>query len=190
MTGIKEIPLETIKNRYFDFYSSNTSENPLLISHFGNFTDSKINAFLKITEETILEQGCKRQIMRRICSLLVEALQNSYNHSVKDKNGISHSFLTLQDADGCFIMRTGNLISAEDIINLEQKLNSINRLNENELRKLYIETLCNDNFNQKGGAGLGFLTMAKKVKGKLDYDLMNVNKNLAYFTLSLSIAKE
>ncbi len=189
MTGIKDIPLEAIKNRYFEFSSLKNEKNSLLLGHFGNFTDSKINAFLKITEETILEHGCKRQTMRRICSLLVEALQNTLNHSAKDKDGSSHSFLTLEMAEDVFILRTGNLISADDIITLEQKLNSINRLNENELRKLYIETLCNDNFNQKGGAGLGFLTMAKKVKGKLDYELLNVNKSLAYFSLSLSIEK-
>lgn len=190
MTGIKDIPLDSIKSQYFDFSSLKETDGVLLIGHFGNFTESKINAFLKITEETILEAGCKRQIMRRLCSLLVEALQNSFNHSAKDPDGSSQSFMTLVDIGDSFILKTGNLILAEDIITLDQKLNSINRLNENELRKVYIETLCNDNFNQKGGAGLGFLTMAKKVKNKLDFELFNVNKQLAYFTLALTIPKD
>jgi len=190
MTGIKEIPLKTIKSRYFEFSSTQETEGIMLLSHFGNFTESKINAFLKITEETILEAGCKRQIMRRLCSLLVEALQNSYNHSAKDDNGSSHSFLTLISVEGNFILRTGNLIAAEDMVTLDQKLSSINKLSDNELRKVYIETLCNDNFNQKGGAGLGFLTMAKKVKNKIDYQLLNVDKQLSYFTIALTIPKD
>ncbi|MEJ6681819.1 MAG: SiaB family protein kinase [Flavobacteriales bacterium] len=187
MTGIKEIPLESIKHRYLELVSSDLSSKTVLISHFGDLTEAKIEALLKITEETILEAGSKRQMMRRICSLLVEALQNISNHSAKDQNGKANSFLILEHSDLNFTIKTGNLISADEIITLEQKLNTINRLNENELRKLYIETLCNDNFNQKGGAGLGFLTMAKKINGLLDYQILNVNKNLAYFTLSLSI---
>ncbi|MFK7757281.1 MAG: SiaB family protein kinase [Flavobacteriales bacterium] len=190
MTGIKEIPLNSIKSQYLEFSSSKESEGIMLLGHYGNFTESKINAFLKITEETILEEGCKRQIMRRLCSLLVEALQNAYNHSSKDVNGSCHSFLTITTIKDNFILRTGNLIAAEDMVTLDQKLSGINKLSDNELRKVYIETLCNDNFNQKGGAGLGFLTMAKKVKGKIDYELFNVNKQLSYFTLALTIPKD
>lgn len=188
MTGIKEIPLDSIKHCYLELFSPVLSSKNILISHFGNFSEVKIGSLLKITEETILETGSKRQIMRRICSLLVEALQNISNHGAKDKNGMANSFLILEHSELSFTIRTGNLISADEIIPLEQKLNTINRLNENELRKVYIETLCNDNFNQKGGAGLGFLTMAKKISGPLDYQLINVNKKLAYFTLSLSIS--
>ena len=83
MTGIKEIPLESIKHRYLELVSSDLSSKTVLISHFGDLTEAKIEALLKITEETILEAGSKRQMMRRICSLLVEALQNISNHSAK-----------------------------------------------------------------------------------------------------------
>ena len=81
MTGIKEIPLESIKHRYLELVSSDLSSKTVLISHFGDLNEAKIEALLKITEETILEVGSKRQMMRRICSLLVEALQNISNHS-------------------------------------------------------------------------------------------------------------
>ncbi len=187
MTGITQIPLESIKHRYVELFSSDLVDKAILISHFGNFTENKINSLLKLTEETILESKCKRQVMRRICSLIVEALQNISNHSSKDKQDNSHSHFILEHTPHNFIIKTGNLVAASEIIALEQKLNSINRLNENELRKLYIETLCNDNFNDKGGAGLGFLTMAKKINGPLDYQIFNVDKKLSYFSLSLSI---
>tara|TARA_B100000768_G_scaffold179678_1_gene197882 strand:- start:3133 stop:3726 length:594 start_codon:yes stop_codon:yes gene_type:complete len=182
-----EIPLESIKHRYLELVSSDLSKKTVLISHFGDLSGVKIESLLKITEETILETGSKRQIMRSICSLLIEALQNIANHSAKDQNGKANSFVIIEHCDFNFTIKTGNLISANEIITLEQKLNTINRLNQNELKKRYIETLCNDNFNQKGGAGLGFLTMAKKIDGFLDYQILNVTKNLAYFTLSLSI---
>jgi len=190
MNGIKEIPLESIKHRFQSFHSPDTEGSAIVFSHFGNFTESKINAVIKITEESILEQGYKRQIMRRVCSLIVESLQNCFNHSSKDQDGLSHSFFKLESDENSFFLTTGNLIKATEMVDLNQKLEKINRLNENNLRKLYIETLCNDNFNQKGGAGLGFLTMAKKIHGSIGYTLSNVNSSLAYFTLSLRVEKD
>ena len=188
MDGIKQIPKDNL-NAHFLTHNSSEAKGEILVLHFGTFTDVKINAFLKIVEDSVLELGSKRQIMRRLCSLLVETLQNTYNHSLKDQKGNRNSALCIShDADNYYI-RTGNLISAEDIIPLTQKLSSINSLSPNELRKLYIETLCNDNFNQKGGAGLGFLTMAKKVENDLVYEFLNVDQKSAYFILELTIAK-
>jgi len=188
MDGIKQIPKENLKT-HFLAHTSNSADRELVVLHYGTFTDVKINSFLKIVEDSILEIGSKRQIMRRICSLLVETLQNTFNHSIKDNKGNRNSALCITHDKDNFHLSTGNLISAEDIVPLTQKLSSINGMTPNELRKLYIETLCNDNFNQKGGAGLGFLTMAKKIEGKIGYEFINVDQKSAYFILDLKIAK-
>jgi hypothetical protein len=188
MDGIKQIPKENLKNHFLN-HNVDSGTREIILLHFGTFTDVKINSFLKIVEDSVLEIGSKRQIMRRLCSLLVETLQNTYHHSYKDNVGNRNSALCISHDENSFYISTGNLISAEDIIPLTQKLSSINGMNANELRKLYIETLCNDNFNQKGGAGLGFLTMAKKVHGKLNYEFFNVAQKAAYFILNLEIAK-
>lgn len=190
MTGITEIPLKQIKHEYLEAFSPTSADKTIVLSHFGNFTENKITSLIKLTEEIILETGAKRQTMRRVCSLMVEALQNIINHSAKDEHGDPNSFLILESEADKFRLKTGNLIWAKDIIPLEQKLNSINRLNENELRKQYIETLCNDNFNQKGGAGLGFLTMAKKITGNIDYSMISVNQKCSYFVLGIALEKD
>jgi len=188
MTSIKQITKENIKLQFLSHNSLETN-GEIIVLHFGTFTDVKINAFLKIVEDTVLELGSKRQIMRRLCSLLVETLQNTFNHSLKDEEGSSYSALCISHTENSYHISTGNLISAKDIVPLTQKLSSINAMASNELRKLYIETLCNDNFNKKGGAGLGLLTMAKKVEGNLEYEILNIDKNSAYFILDLKISR-
>ncbi len=188
MDGITQIPRKNLKN-HFLLHNSDPAGRELIVLHYGTFTDVKISSFLKITEDSVLEIGSKRQIMRRLCSLLVETLQNTFNHSFKDDNGDRSSALCISQDQNSFYLSTGNLVSAEDIIPLTQKLSNINGMNPNELRKLYIETLCNDNFNKKGGAGLGFLTMAKKSEGKLGFEFVSVDKKSAYFILDLKIAK-
>ncbi|MFT6185052.1 MAG: hypothetical protein ACJAYM_002582, partial [Flavobacteriales bacterium] len=56
-------------------------------------------------------------------------------------------------------------------------------------RKLYIETLCNDSFNYKGGAGLGFLTIAKKSSKPMTYELISTESDLAFFSTIYAVAK-
>jgi hypothetical protein len=161
----------------------------VLLSIAGEFTQSKIDSLLKITENTVLEAGSKRRVMKRVVSVLIECLQNATLHGAHDDEGNSNAFLILKLSKENFRIITGNLILAEDANMLDYKINELNKLNKNELRKLYIETLCNENFSYKGGAGLGFLTVAKKSNEKLHYDIRNVDEKFAFFMVEVRIAR-
>lgn len=161
----------------------------VLLSISGEFTQSKIDSLLKITENLVLEAGSKRRVMKRVVSVLIECLQNATLHGAHDDEGNSNAFLILKLSEENFRIITGNLILAEDANMLDYKITELNKLNKNELRKLYIETLCNENFSYKGGAGLGFLTIAKKSNEKLRYDIRPVDEKFAFFTVEFRIAR-
>jgi len=61
-------------------------------------------------------------------------------------------------------------------------------MDSNALRKLYIETLCNDEFSDKGGAGLGLLTVAKKAEDKIIYNFHSVDSSFNYFVMEVGMS--
>lgn len=161
----------------------------VLLSYSGDINQRKIDALLKLTEEAILDHGSKRQVMKRVCTVLIECLQNISIHGAKDKNGTGKSFFILSANKEDYLIHCGNLVFQEDANLLAFKIDELNALSIAELRKLYIETLCNDSFNYKGGAGLGFLTIAKKSSKPMTYELIPTENDLAFFSTIYSVAK-
>ncbi|MEZ4799373.1 MAG: SiaB family protein kinase [Flavobacteriales bacterium] len=193
MTAIAGKTLEEIQSIYHDLVlktlSADTGET-LVFSHFGDFSQTKVDATIKLIESSIMEAGDKRQTMRRICSVLIEILQNTSLHGAKDGNGRMHSYLILGRSAAGYHISTGNLLLKSDISRLDGKMKELVTMDKNALRKLYIETLCNEDFTYKGGAGLGLLTIAKRAKDAVKYSISNIDDNFGYFQMELIMDNE
>jgi len=72
---------------------------------------------------------------------------------------------------------------------LSNRLSEINGMEEEVLRKTYIETLCNGELSNKGGAGLGLLSLAKKANGPIEYRFDNQDDDRELFTLIVTIRR-
>ena len=193
MTSITGQKLEGLKAMYNSILSSvlhAQGEETLLFSHFGSFTQNKIDSTLKLVEGTLLESGEKRQSVKRFCNLLIEVLQNMSQHGARDRSGQMHSYVVIGRNSNSYRLLTGNLVLAEDITPLNRKMKELIEMDSDTLRKLYIETLCNEEFSTKGGAGLGLLTVAKRAEKNIKYELHNIDENFGYFQLEVSMVHE
>lgn len=177
---------EIYRDRCLQTFDGDESGN-VILAHYGEFSHSKVDQLLKFIETTVLLNGTKRRVMKRICSVLIECLQNVANHGARDQSGSQQSFVVLGQTGEEYEITTGNLILQEDAALVANRLESLNKLDQNEIRKLYIETLCNENFSFKGGAGLGFLTIAKKTKREIDFAIHEVDSGFAYLTMAVRV---
>ena len=84
-------------------------------------------------------------------------------------------------------MTTGNVLPSAHIDDLKNKLDEINHLQPDEIRKVYRQMLSTAEFSNKGGAGLGLIEMAKKTGNKLDYDFVPLDNEYSYFILSKTV---
>jgi hypothetical protein len=73
---------------------------------------------------------------------------------------------------------------------LKIKLNEFNGLNLSQLRKRYVDTLCEDESHNSQGIGLGLLSMAQKSDGPLEYELIKQDNNdLLLFYLTVTVKR-
>lgn len=177
---------ELYKELYLDKLRGEKPE-VILFSHFGELNQKKTEYILPLIKNLILENGIKRKIMKRISSVMVENLQNVAIHGTKDANGNQNSLLIVSRKENAIRVSTGNVILDEDKESLDFKLDNINKLSREEIRRLYIETLCNEDFSLKGGAGLGLLTMAKKAVAPLEYSITPIGHDHSYFVIQYDI---
>jgi hypothetical protein len=180
--------LHSIKELRQYFYPE-SGQKEVLLAYHGVFDAAGIESVVKLSEGVILQSGSKRRVMKRIGSMLIELLQNIQIHGPLNEDGNSDSFVLLSASKEHYIIQTGNLVLSEEVDLLSGRLEELNSLSPSELRKRYIETLCNEDFSYKGGAGLGFLTVAKKAATRFNYRFESIGTGFSYFLLEVKFER-
>jgi hypothetical protein len=72
---------------------------------------------------------------------------------------------------------------------LRSRIDNVNSQDTDELKALYKSTITNGEFTAKGGAGLGFIEMAKTTGSKLEYAFENLSNDYSLYTFRVSMNK-
>lgn len=84
---------------------------------------------------------------------------------------------------------TGNIIENSKIEELSQILDNINNLDKEGLKELYKTQMREGRLSEKGGAGLGFIDIARKTGRKLDYHFLPIDEDTHFFVLTSTISR-
>ncbi len=131
-----------------------------------NFTQPDVDDVVKFIE-TLYE---KPVLIRKICFLVVETLQNIIHHSAT-RNGNTYAYFELIKEDGEYYIKTGNLINKDDTDVLEKRLRTVTILSEDEIKEKIMNNLENEGFSDKGGAGIGLLSIQKRTGKGMLYEI-------------------
>ncbi len=175
-----------------DFYNKMESGN-IMLSFKGEVTSDLLTSVLQIIESKmdILEEPPK--IKKKVYNILVECLQNLYHHIDEDdtetkKNEKSALFM-IRKQDGEYSIMTGNYIANENVENMRNRLDTINKMDRDQLKVYYKEVLNNGEMSAKGGGGLGMIDIARKSGKKLEYKFDDVDDKFSFFSLNVNIAQ-
>jgi len=160
-----------------------------LLSYIGPVDSSGMEGLLALAEKSTAAAGGKT-LMKRIGNVLIECLQNVMRHGLIEEDGFTQLYLTLEATPIGFQLQCGNMIDTAMREVLAERLYDINGMDEEDLRKAYIETLCNGKISEKGGAGLGLLSLAKKANGPIDYRFDSLEDGRELFTLTVTVRRD
>jgi hypothetical protein len=178
-------------DRYNEVASAYAGDgSQLFTSHFGEFSQELVNSLSSTVEESMFEAGDKKGAVKRMFSVLVEGLQNIRIHGEKDPKGNQNAFVAIGQMPHHYKVTIGNLVPASSERFLREKIDFINQHDEAGVKSLYMEVLTNGVISSKGGAGLGFITMAMKSKNKLGYHIQPVTPELSFFTVEMTLDRE
>ena len=163
------------------------ADGKIIVSHFGEFSQDLVNSLSTSIEDMVLDSGDNKTAVKRIFGVLVEGLQNIRIHGERDKDGNQVSFLIVLQNEDDYKVTFGNLVNIENQPKLTTRIDELNKLSAEEIKGLYIETLSNGIMSSKGGAGLGFITMALKSNHGISYESVQVSDDLVFFTQAIRI---
>ncbi|MBL7859299.1 MAG: SiaB family protein kinase [Cyclobacteriaceae bacterium] len=179
-------------NFIYDLHRTMMSQKLILV-YQGDFTQETTKSILAMAERNIDSSGEESSIKRKVFNVMVEALQNIVKHSDELVDGQirSHAaiFLIGRESNRYSIM-SGNPIRKENIPGLKSKLEQINGLDRDGLKDLYKEIIKNTTISDKGGAGLGFVDMARKSGQKLEFEFPEMSSEYCFFCLTVHVPRE
>lgn len=179
-------------NFIYDLHRTMMSQKLILV-YQGDFTQESTKSILSMAERNLDSSGEESSIKRKVFNVMVEALQNIVKHSDELVDGQTRShaaiFLIGREANRYSIM-SGNPIRKDSVASLKEKLDQINGLDKDGLKDLYKEIIKNTTISDKGGAGLGFVDMARKSGDKLEFDFPEMNSEYCFFCLKVNVARD
>lgn len=172
----------------YDFYKI-MSENRILLIYQGLFDQDMIKSVLSMTEKKLTQENVDESIRKKLFSIMVEGLQNICKHQVKVTDLNENPMLIIsQNADHFFVI-TGNHIDNDKVDLVESKINQVNSLNKEELKELYKRSRLSSVISDVGGAGLGFIDIARKSGNQIGYKFYDMGNDLSFFIQTIKINK-
>jgi hypothetical protein len=179
-------------NFIYDLHRTMMSQKLILV-YQGDFTQETTKSILAMAERNIDSSGEDANIKRKVFNVMVESLQNIVKHSDELVDGAVHShaaiFLIGRESNRYTIM-SGNPIRKTNVAKLQEKLERLNSLDKDGLKELYKEIIKNTTISEKGGAGLGFVDMARKSGGKLEFEFPEMSADYCFFCLKVNVPRE
>lgn len=191
----------TNRSEYMNFvvqFHKMMVDNKITLIYEGEVTQEITKAFTSMTEKNLEKVEENGKIKKKVYHVMVECLQNISKHADDDTQTASDSlqegltktgiFLIGNDQNQYFIT-SGNGISNENIPALKSLIDNINSLNQDELKQLHKEKIRETAISNKGGAGLGFIDIARKTGNPLEYHFEPIDENNSFFLLKTIISR-
>jgi len=163
-----------------------------IMSYQGPFSFSTIDWLLSEFKLAAQDHELPFKTYKKMISVMIEALENvsKYSDQIECNGESSLDFCPscrISRSDSLIEMETRNPVKMRDVKPLRSRIDEVNNQDSDALKALYKSTITNGQFSVNGGAGLGFIEMAKTTGSKLEYTFENLTKDYSLYTFRVSM---
>ena len=148
-----------------------------------NFTQSDVDDVVKFVE-TLNE---KPALIRKISFLIVEVIQNIIHHSDKNPKGETFAYFELLKDEEGYEIKTGNLLLKEKTEDLDKRLQCVTTSTQDEIKEKIMTKLNDGDFSEKGGAGIGLLSIKKRTDRGMSYNIEYFREDYNFIHFEIKI---
>lgn len=173
-------------DEFFDYHEEITS-NGIFLTFSGPLTYDFMVKLGDILKSKMSLFNVDKNLALKIFSLVIEQSQNIIFYSAeklplaKIDNGVGT--ITVGFQDGHYFVFCGNPISNTKVEKLRNKLETIQKMDSEELKAYYKEQRRKERDEDSKGAGLGFIEIARKASQAIEFAFRRLDENNSFFTL-------
>lgn len=177
---------ETELLKYITQVREKMNEYKLMLCYRGVMTQEIVVALLSLTENKLTQDALSSSIRSRIFSVMVECLQNITQQSEKSTHSKANMFMVGMAEKG-YMIYSGSVIKNSDVEELRDKIQEINTMSGDDLKKSYKNLILSDTLNEKPDIDLGLIHIARKTGNALDYNFEQIDSEHYFFSLNTLI---
>lgn len=172
-------------------YFQKINEKQVVLAYKARMAPEVLRAILSTTETNLTHSGEKVQVRKKIFNILVELIQNLIKHVDLEAQGErANSTITVVKEDESYLISTGNYIRKYMSREIQKRIELLNGMSKDEIRKFYMESMDKNELSAKGGAGLGLIDIIRKSGEKMDCFIDPVDEHLDYLILQIRVVNK
>jgi len=166
------------------------TQNNIILTYEGYFSQDITKSVLAMTEKKFDADGLDASVKKKVFNIMVETLQNICKHQFADEDELRETpaIFMIGFEDGDYLILSGNPLSSSKVDNIKARIEKVNSLDKDGLKQLYKEARLGSTISDVGGAGLGFIDIARKSGNPLVYNFSKINEQLSYYTLMVRVS--
>lgn len=171
-------------------FKETLTQEGILISFNGSFSNSIIEEIGRAIRTYLQEEKLSSGIISDVFSVYIEQTQNIRNYI--ELNNLANTLageavVTIAKKNGYYTINSGNSVKKDDVKQLSDYLEKLNRFDKKELRKMYKEQLRKPANPEARSAGLGLIEIARKASERIQYQFQNQNETYDFFNLFVTV---
>ena len=161
----------------------------IFLSYGGYLSQTLISGMTEALEREAEDNGINMSASNNMFTIFIELSQNIMNYSKSlESSGVKPQGLILvsKDNDLNYHIHSQNIVSLNDKEKIEPKLEEIQSLDKDGLKKRYRELRKSGQNTHGKGGGIGFYEIAKKCDS-IEYDFTPISEDRYYFHIKTNI---
>ena len=159
----------------------------------GSFHDGLTSRLIDLSETVLSKANVSKGKRNKLAFAMVEAYQNIIRHKVSLPFYEEH-----RESRSAFIVRSNENLQSLVAINavpnavrekVEERIATINAMDRDELKRMFLLGLEGNAISEKGGAGLGLIEMARRSGNKLGCRMIPFSPDHSLFCLAVTIGE-
>jgi hypothetical protein len=166
------------------------TEKGILICFNGPFLHSIIEELGLAVRRHLENEEIKKDAMMDVFAVYIELTQNVKNYLTKKQfppKEFNIATIIIAKQNGKYTISSGNIIKKYDATELVEKIERLNALDKDGLKRLYREQIRREVPPDATGAGVGLIDIARRSSRKLKYLLNEINDNYNFFVLTAEV---
>ena len=166
-----------------------------ILNYSGRLRYDTIGELINKLKNKVSSISIKLAVYKKLLLIMIESLENilKYNETFDSNSYIRTHFtqkFIIEKNNEKYFLTSINVVLNSDIPKLKSKINQVNNLDSDGLKDLYKSTITDGQFTHKGGAGLGFIEMAKISTEKIQYNFETIDNKYSSYELTIVINED
>ena len=165
----------------------------IILCYSGVISQSIIEDIAENLKNKIGVDDISSSINQKLFSVFVEQVQNIMKYSAEieydeeNKIELKSGIAMVGKENGKYFSLSGNLIEKQHKKLLLEKIETINKMNKEELKTFYKNQMQNGSDKLEQTVGLGLIYIARKASKPMEYNIDDINETHSFYSLRVTI---